>query len=398
MPKIAPPLATLAAAFTLACTGASVPADATPQVRAALEACGGLAADEKQECYEERLLARLDEAGVAPALEMLGAIGAADVAVQRDGHVYTHAIGIEAYSPDRPVTDVFGQCTTLYQSGCYHGVIQAHFLAEGDTDAETVQELCEPYHSDADRWILFQCLHGLGHGLTMYHDHHLPRALGDCDSLESSWDRESCYGGAFMENVVNATSPHHPASEMAGHDHGATAADEELEPFEPLRTDDPHYPCSVLEDRYQTACYMMQTSVMLWHNNGDVADAAESCSEAPERVRRTCFQSLGRDISSRTLQDHDDSLAECRESPEEYREWCYVGLVKNFIDLTATTDDAFAFCAKVEEWARPRCHEAIGEEIGILHGTVADRRGACAVAETFELQQSCLRGARVPTG
>ncbi len=402
---------------------------------AAVADCRPLAGFEKQRCYEERLLARLHEAGVAPALALLEEVAASDVDVERDGHVYTHAIGIEAYDAGGPVAEVFGQCTTLFQSGCYHGVIQAHFIAEGATDEGLIRELCAPYESDAQRWLLFQCLHGLGHGLTMFYDHHLPRALADCDLLANDWNRESCYGGAFMENVVNATNPHHPAAELTpgstasngaavgddrghdahagGHPHGgapggsgdaggrpgdaAATGDPAagLEPFEPLRPDDPHYPCSTLDDRYLRACYMMQTSVMLWQNGGDVGAAAESCGEAPERWRPTCFQSLGRDVSSRTLQEPRASLRECRKAPEAYREWCYVGLVKNFVDLTATTEDGFSFCERVEPWAKPRCYEAMGEEIGILHATEAERRAACAVSESFELEQSCLRGARV---
>lgn len=394
------------------CGGRSLPEGATSEVRVVLEACEPRHGDAKRECYERRLLDELEGGGVAAALTMLGALGAADEDVERDGHVYTHAIGLEAYAPEAPLAEVFVQCTTLYQSGCYHGVIQAHFVAEGTADSATVRELCEPYQSDpADRWTLFQCLHGLGHGLMPLYNHDLPRTLRDCDFLTSSWNRESCYGGAFMENVVNATNPHHLAAgrdemETEGeggerdpqtdeHDHTAIAVTDGVEPFEALRADDPHYPCSILEDRYLTACYMMQTSAMLWHNGGDVGDAASSCAEAKENWRATCFQSLGRDISSRTLQDPESSLRSCGKSPEAYREWCYVGLVKNFVDLTATTDAGFAFCARVEEWAKDRCHEAMGEEIGVLHGTAPARRSACAVSETGALERACLRGARV---
>lgn len=455
--------------------GGAVPADAAPQTIAALEACRGESGDAKQGCYEERLLAELDEAGVRPALDMLSDIAAADREVELDAHVYTHAIGIESYDPDRPVGEVFAECTELFQSGCYHGVIQAHFVARGAVNETTVRELCDSFKQPgADRFLLFQCLHGMGHGLVMIHDHHLPRALRDCDLLEDGWDRESCYGGAFMENVVAATKPHHAATELASDDHGEhamgdagdaaatggsgepgagaagvggehegndmhadageaaaageatragdaaeaggaaeavgpgagearpahehdamTFADDDLEPFEPLREDDLHYPCSILERRYLTACYMMQTSVMLWFNGNDIGGAAAACAEAPENWRRTCFQSLGRDVSARTLQDPDESLKECGKAPEEYRGWCYTGLVKNFVDLTATFDDGFAFCRLIEDEYKPRCYEAMGEEIGILRATEAEKREACSVSESFELEQRCLYGARV---
>ena len=214
-----------------------------------------------------------------------------------------------------------------------------------------------------------------------------------------------------MENVTNATNPHHPAPDMAAmHAHaepgaeGAVTAGAEgtegeggWEPWEPLRHDDPHYPCSVMDRRYQRECYMMQTSAMLWMNGGDIGDAADSCDDAPEEWRRTCFQSLGRDISSYTLQDPDDSIRECRKANPEYRDWCYVGLVKNFVDLTSDTNIGFEFCRKVDEDSKPRCYEALGEEIGILRSTPEERWELCEAAESPLYRQSCLYGARVQT-
>lgn len=418
--------AALALALALGgCAGPSLPADASAEARAAFEACFPLEAHERQPCYERHLLDELDRAGVVAALEMLETVSVGDLTVEAQGHVYTHAIGIEAYSPETPFEDVFSECTVLFQSGCYHGVVQAHFMASGAADAERVVALCEPYDEDpSDRWILFQCLHGLGHGLTMYYGHHLPKALEGCDFLTNDWNRDSCYGGAFMENVVNATDPHHPASELldgegegeaeggeaghgahaapAGHDHAAMPMAEgleALEPWEPLRADDPHYPCSILEERYLNACYLMQTSTMLWHNGGDIAAAAISCLDAPEDWRHLCFASLGRDISGRTVLDSDEGLSECKKAPESYREWCYVGLVKNYIDVTATTPQSFDFCRRVEPFAQTRCYEAIGEQLLGLYVGEAERREECVVARetSEEVEQACLRGARVAT-
>ena len=421
-------LATLFGLLLGGCAGEStnLPADAPPVVRAAVEECATLDRESKTDCYQGHFLARLEQSGVREALSALEAVAAVDVDVERDGHVYTHAIGITSYSADVDVSTVFSQCTTLFQSGCYHGVLQAHFMASGEVTEEVVQSLCESYKGpDADRWILFQCLHGMGHGLTMFYDHHLPRALEACDLLASRWDQESCYGGAFMENIMSASNPHHPASELAS-DHGEMAsgeaempsgeaavqgaADSEhqheagpaagtgeiaAEPFEPLRESDPHYPCSIMDVRYLRACYMMQTSAMLWLNGGDIGGAAKSCDDAPENWRRTCFQSLGRDISSYTLQDVDDSIRECRKANPEYRVWCYIGLVKNFVDLTADTRTGFEFCREVEEDSKPRCYEALGEEIGVLRSDPAEQRELCTAAESPMLEQSCLYGARV---
>lgn len=403
-----------------ACGGSSLPPGASAEAMAAFEACRELTWEEKQGCHEARLLDELASAGTVAALDMLEWLAAADRDVRSQSHVLTHAIGINAYSPGETFTDAFEECTEVFQSGCYHGVVQAYFLATGEPDAEKVAGLCEPYEADpADRWLLFQCLHGLGHGLTMYYGHHLLMALDGCDLLTTDWNRNSCYGGAFMENVVNAINPHHPAAELVSdgtaveggsgeeaeasdhgagvHVHGAMAMAGGVEPFEPMRPDDPHYPCSILDEKYLTSCYLMQTSAMLWQNDGDIADAASSCLDAPDGWRDDCFMSLGRDISGRTLQDEDDARRECRKSPEDYRVWCYVGVVRNFVDVTATTDDGFSFCGALEDSAKPRCHEAMGEALYSLYADEAGRREACEASETEELALACRRGARVQT-
>lgn len=406
------------------CGGRSLPPGASPEAREAFAACVQLAWEEKQGCYEERLLDRLSGDGVGAALEMLETLASADRVVHQQSHVFTHAIGINAYRPGDDFANVFGECTEVFQSGCYHGVVQAYFVAMGDPDAEMVVGLCEPYEADpADRWMLFQCLHGLGHGLTMYYGHHLLMALEGCDQLTTRWNRDSCYGGAFMENVVNAIDPHHPASGLVSdgsapddgtgasaeapghgaveHDHAAMAMaggmPEGIEPFEPLRADDPHYPCSILDERYLTSCYLMQTSAMLWHNGWDIADAASSCLEAPDGWRDDCFVSLGRDISGRAIQEAEQSRRDCQESPEAFREWCYVGVVKNFVDVTARTEAGFAFCRRVEDSAKFRCYEAMGQELYSLYADEEGRRAACEASETEELALACQRGALVRT-
>ena len=405
-----------------------LPADAPAHVRTAVSECLGIQRPEKTSCYEPLILARLSSHGVADALSMLETIAIADEGVQRDGHVYTHLIGIEGFAMNPDMPEVFPQCSTLFQSGCYHGVIQAHFMAKGSIEASDVATLCEAYKGEgAARWILFQCLHGLGHGLTMFYGHSLPRALESCDHLEASWDRRACHGGAFMENVLNATAPHHPASELAagaadtGHSHEPETAEMAMAPApanhetdheadretadEPYMTasgwkaldpEDPLYPCSAVDSGYWNQCYMMQTSVMLHLNGGDIKAAAQSCTLAPEEMRETCFRSLGRDISSYTLQDHRKSIRQCNHSPQEYRAFCYVGLVKNFIDLTAETDQALAFCRRVKgRTEKLRCYEAIGEQLAALRASRADRVPPCQQAESEEYERACLFGARV---
>src|SRR5690606_20446047 len=136
-----------------------------------------------------------------------------------------------------------------------HGVIQSYFVDHAarhgsHLDVATVDGLCAAQRGDeGEQWLLFQCAHGMGHGLLMLAGYHLPTALEWCDLVSDPWERESCYGGVFMENIVHVTMPHHtgrppaaPAASQAHADHGdmGHAAGQPAD-FPPLKKEDPFY-------------------------------------------------------------------------------------------------------------------------------------------------------------
>lgn len=417
--------------------GAPVPDDASEaEIRAAAMQDQCRRARNQMDCYSESLLTTLEGEGVGQAMETLEELAARDESVERDGHMYAHAIGLSAAPSPAEVGETFRACRPSFQSGCYHGVIQSYFAdltaAGGDIGAESVNDLCGDYRGEADRWLLFQCVHGIGHGLTMLEGYHLPSALEGCDLLADEWDREGCYGGVFMESIVNATTPHHaigrPDAEAgaamhghgaahgadagaaqpamhhggevagAGHDehagHGAApAAAMPREPFPALDRTDALYPCSVLEDRYLVACYQMQTSAILFHNGGNLRAAAAACDEAPEQYRGYCYLSLGRDVSAITLQDHEKARSACTVGDEEYNVWCHIGYVKNLVDLTADPLNALSYCRGVGgEEIKQACYHAVGEEIWVLTNQREQGEEWCEMAESGH-RESCRRGA-----
>ena len=354
------------------------------------------------------LLSILRTGGVTPAMASLDSLAAVDDDIRRDGHNYAHMIGIAAFTGDEEVGTVFSRCTPAFQSGCYHGVIQAFFTAHlqehgSHLDEATVNALCRTQREDeTSRWLLFQCAHGMGHGMMMLAGNHLPTALEACDMVSDPWERESCYGGVFMENIVHATTPEHspgrPATEGGGDHahHGVPAvslADPSRVDFPALKRDEPLYPCNVLPDRYLVACYQMQTSAVMHHNRSDVSETVAVCTSAPEAYRTICFQSLGRDISSITLQDHDRAVRLCSMAPAVYQPWCNLGYTKNLVDVTADPEDGFAYCRLLPDGESKRvCNIAVGEQIWVLTESPEQREAMCAAAEAAYLD-SCRHGA-----
>jgi hypothetical protein len=389
-----------------------------------LAGCRGRA--DKGQCVEKALISTIQPAGVDKSMAALLIVAQKDDDIGRDGHVYAHGIGIAAYTSPETVNDAFGRCTTDFQSGCYHGVIQGYFAddadGEGGVTAEKLDALCAPYRSPDKRWLDFQCAHGAGHGLMAVNAHHLLKALDACDLLGDHFERQGCWGGAFMENVVNATNPHHTAvTQTAGHEHGGghhgeaapaqaghgehgaghgdhggaghgTAATAAAEPFKALDKSEPLYPCNVVKEHHRTQCYLMQTSAILFHSNGDFTDASRQCGRAPEAMRQTCFQSLGRDANSWARGSHERAVRYCGTAPEESQAYCIVGVVKNIVDVTAVATDGLEFCKKVPGHAKPACYRAVGQQIALLRPAHEARERECQAAESGYLTE-CRFGA-----
>lgn len=395
-------------------------ADTVPLADSAQALCTAPGVTNQQKCYEDFLMPLVSSRGVKVAMGTLHRIGNHQPAVAANSHVYAHGVGITAGKLGGNVAETFASCTEIYQSGCYHGVIQAYFETVRSVDSSAVNTLCQTYaQAGGDRWLRFQCVHGMGHGLTMFYAHNLPQALIGCDMLADGWDRESCFGGAFMENVVNATNPHHPGSalrnirdsaggadtaaaadEHAGMDHHAPAAAtaSAAAPFKALDPADKQYPCSIVAERYQMSCYIMQSSVMLKYNNGDIAKTARDCEAAPGRMRYYCHQSLGRDVSALSRNQAAEAIRMCSLANEEFQPWCHIGVVKDYVFLAAKAEDGINYCKDVRgNRNKAACYEAVGQQIATLRNDTPQRTALCQPSEET-YRANCLWGAQVPSG
>jgi hypothetical protein len=401
-------LAALALAGVAAPAGARSGAPAKgaqdPAVRA-VERCRSSDLESERACYTAVLDERLASEGPASALRLLDRLAELDPGVRRGGHMYAHRIGIAALKSPSEVGRVFATCTPAHQSGCYHGVIQSYFMAVeragGGVTTQSVEALCADYR-ETRKDLLFQCTHGLGHGLAILRGHDLPEALAACELLGREIEREMCYAGAFMETLVNTTHPDHVAApaKAAGHrsgpgehDHhgaagaGAAAARPRFPALDPA---DLHYPCSALAEKYLIACYTIQTSAMLHHTKQDVARTAAECARAPEKARSTCFLSLGRDVSTLAQGDNSEAVRLCGLSEGAFRPMCHRGVVESIVNMNADPAQGIPYCKAVPEAEGKRaCYAAVGLQALVLPDGEIRREQACRAAEPDQLE-TCL--------
>jgi hypothetical protein len=295
-------------------------------------------------------------------------------------------------------------------------VIQGYFLYQKHNDPGTdigaagIDSLCKDFRGSESRWLLFQCAHGLGHGLELIYAHDLPRSLAGCDLVADAWERTACYGGAFMENVVSVTNPHQTAEgiaggmemegmegDMSGMDMSEMGHSDTSAQFKKYDAADPHYPCSALPALYGSQCYLIQTSLVLFENHGDFAAAAKVCESAPMPFRPDCFVSLGRDANSYAGSDIAVAARSCLAAAETYRPWCHTGVAKNLMDIKSNPSDGFRYCASLGDRAsKITCYSAVGEELAVLAPDRAKRKAMCA-AVSAPFDSACLYGAGVVT-
>ncbi|GJL49531.1 MAG: hypothetical protein NPIRA01_07580 [Nitrospirales bacterium] len=340
-------------------------------------------------CYKKTLETVLKKLGTEQALQVIEEIVKKDHAALREAHNLTHHVGRMSYHHLKDVTAVMSQCTPAHQSGCYHGALEAYLTSKPRIQSDDVVAICSPnLEKEKGRFAYFNCFHGLGHGLTMHLNHDIKQALALCDTLNTAWDQQSCYGGVFMEGVVTGING---SQQHSGH-HGKEAQHHKTKLVDPKN---PLYPCSELDEKYLRECYMMQTSIILHLTQYDFAKGFGVCDTAPEGMKPTCYQSMGRDISGHTLRNIDESIRLCQLGVATHQNRCFIGVVKNFLNVSGrASDNAFEFCRQAPEQHKQDCHNAIGEELLVLYAEPQQRTQACARSETQYIQD-CRQGARL---
>jgi hypothetical protein len=320
----------------------------------------------------ERLAVDIRKNGTEKALDDLQVMAAQDSAIASQSHQIAHAIGEYSLTRYPTAGDALAHCRSDFQSGCIHGVVEGYLSKT--TDQNAFAGFCSQGQVKGSDFLRFNCLHGLGHAALSMSKYNLNQALGRCDLLGQEWDRSSCYGGVFMENVVTL---------WEGNDFLTT-----------YKTDDHLYPCTGLAAQYQYQCYLMQSSFILLLNHYDFAEAFTECDGASAEFMPVCYQSLGREVSGYTLRSEPGSLKLCGLARPEMRANCIVGAAKNFVDFYGRIPEGVALCATTESQSQETCYYAIGEEVGVLFPDATQRTAECRRIDQRYLD-ACLRGARV---
>jgi len=291
---------------------------------------------ELEKCYDSFIREKFSFKTTKQLIEELDSDANTDDELRLLCHDIAHAIGRNTfYKFNKSIPSAFEQCVQTCHAGCYHGVIQGFFLGEDyqkEYDShitiaemkEKIKMACKPLELNIKE--NFQCLHGMGHAIQFYVDNNLTIALDICDTLSKNYDRNSCYGGVFMENIVSVNKE-----------------------TRQIKLDSPLYPCDNLDEKYKYQCYLMQTSIMIEIFGENPDKIIDACKKADKDYVQTCFISFGRDRSNYVRIKSELPYDDIKKIDDEYQMKYMAGLIYALVDNTWSGYYAFPFCSKLDE-------------------------------------------------
>jgi hypothetical protein len=345
----------------------------------------------------------LQREGLGASLDVLEHAAAEDSAVLRDGHQLAHALGRQAVAARGGDASVISECRPSFASGCYHGVVEGSLKARGHLDMGVLKRMCAAAGSDERPGPVYECVHGLGHGVLGAVGFDLGAALHYCDALGSGFDAW-CHSGVFMEAITSSLGEPSrdaaaaPGSSHAGMAHAGMDRAEHASLAHQLSLDpaDPYSPCDRFEDPYGAACWRYQGFVILRDHAFDPAEALRTCDEAPRGRAGSCYESIGHQLTGLFQRGDAWVIEQCARGSPDLAPHCAAGAALALAQMDWSGASAARFCeASPPQW-KSACYRTTA---GLLTAVAsrAQRTKLCSQIES-DYVKPCRRAAALDGG
>jgi cytochrome c553 len=291
--------------------------------------------------------------------------------VHADCHQIAHwtgRAGLAYYKNEAGVAMSHGSMTC--NSGYYHGVMQLAFAGLPRAAVlRKAKKLCSNPALHTSEFLLYQCFHGLGHGLMIYSGNDLPWSLETCHKLPDYINGDSCTGGVFMQNF-----------------------DTTMGVSKYLKRDDPIYPCNAVGETNKSYCYLIVTARILAVDHYNWEKTAAWCRRSEPDWVATCFESYGRDASGYTTYHAARTVRICRLAGRNMAD-CMDGASWDYANNYAGSKQSISICNAAPASYKGRCFDGLGTVVGSMHTTVEDRTNGCKALVPKKYLRQCLDGA-----
>lgn len=288
-------------------------------------------------------------------------------------HETAHHLGMFLYSYIGSLNEALPYAKQECGGAVFHGIIQGFFseqvakhVSPEDVDIAKVCPETDDNPYSIDRW---QCLHGIGHGLTVLYDYDVFNAVKRCEVFDPGWEQISCSKGLFMQNAVNYLETGYGKFDK----------------------NDILFPCNQVESKYAPACYHYHTSYILKQKGGAIFKSFKECDKIiPEELVEYCYHGMGRQLSGHFNGVMDLALVMCKGGQPVYHTDCLRGLVMTHVNRNTSPDQGFQFCKLLPEEFKVDCYDAMGRWTRMLHSTDEARADECSKAENPDYVQVCM--------
>jgi hypothetical protein len=297
-------------------------------------------------CYQSTLEGIVRTQGSEAAMAELVRLRDENSYALANCHTLAHAVGRAALVRYGTVDEASKHGNYECWSGFFHGIYEKYMSRFDDDELRRIiPTICKRPADNPYAFDYYNCIHGLGHGVTIRFGNDPFKALPYCDLLDEAWEESNCYTGVFMQNIV---------------------VDRQMHQSVALDPDDPVYPCDAVEHRYKGACYLTQTSYILRVLDYDYAKGFEVCDGVEAEFVDTCYVSMGRDISGNSHREAERIVELCSLGKPELQEHCYVGAVRNDVFHDHGVANANELCAIAPERFRTICEDARDTAVATL--------------------------------
>jgi hypothetical protein len=322
--------------------------------------------------------------GMRPAMDSLELLVRRNPALEPLAHPLAHGLGRFMAAEHPGDGSVFAACTPAFAAGCYHGVMEGYLSTPGAADH--VEALCAGLGGNGQpRYAARECAHGLGHALMGIHGGRPEPSLRGCDRLAGDDDRQDCWEGVYMEDLIRAQGSavvNVGDSSLARHARGHAAR--------------PQGRCDAVAVRYRAACWSYQPVAFMNAAKGDEASVLRGCRQAPDAAARwSCWAGYGKQTAGALRGRVDPLPARCSADGPEPVSACIDGVVEYLVERQWTAENAAAFCAAVPSAIGPACSESLGAHTALIHPDDASAVAACDRLSTAYAEH-CRRGAASP--
>jgi len=290
-------------------------------------------------------------------------------------HHQVHSIGKFLFTYTDDLLEAFSLSDQRCGSALIHGAIQSFYLTQEFFDKSKIENMeiikvCPEDKKNPNSLQRWQCIHGIGHGLTIVYDYNILSAVHRCEEFDSRFEELSCSKGVFMENNLRYYYTREGDFEK----------------------DNIFYPCNIVDKKFAPACYHYHTLYLNHQRNVSVYHGGfEECDKIePKEFVKYCYYGLGKELAYDVYDEMPTSIPICKQGDPQLHSYCFTGLLLTLLNGWGT-DHSFEYCKLLPAKFKIDCYDGLGKWIHMKHSTDAEREKECLKAESEKYYNICIK-------